>query len=45
MANNLSQNALLKFTKASEIGPSIEGLIAEFLEFSTAIIKSFVSSS
>ena len=45
MTNNPTENILAKFTKTSKIGPSMEILIAEFLEFSVKIIKSFVSSS
>ena len=36
MTNNPSENTLDKFTKTSKIGPSMEILIAEFLEFRVA---------
>ena len=45
MTDNLSENIWDEFTKASKIGPSMESLIAEFFQFPTKIIKSFVLSS
>ena len=45
MTNNPSENIWDEFTKTSKIGPSMESLIAEFLQFFVKIIKSFVLSS
>ena len=36
MTNDSSENILEKFTKTSKIGPSMESLIAELLEFRVA---------
>ena len=45
MTNNPSKNIRDKFTKTSKIGPSTEGLITEFFQFSAKVIKSFALSS
>ena len=45
MTNNPSKNIWDDFTKTSKIGPSMEGLNADFFQFSAKIIKSFVLSS
>ena len=45
MTYNPSENIWDKFTKASKIGPSMESLIADFFQFFSKVIKSFVLSS
>ena len=45
MTDNPSENIRDELTKTSKIGHSMESLIAEFFQFSTKIIKSFVLSS
>ena len=45
MTKTSSEKIWDKFTKASEIGPSMESLIAEFFQFSAKIIKYFFLNS
>ena len=45
MTNSPSENTWDEFTKTSNIGPSIESLNADFLQFPAKIIKNFVWSS
>ena len=40
MTNNPWENIWDEFTKTSKIRPSMEGLIAEFFQFSAKIIES-----
>ena len=42
MTKNHSENIWDEFTKTSKIEYSMESLIAEFFQFSTKVIKSFV---
>ena len=42
MTNNPSENIGDEFTKINKIGPSMEGLNADFFQFCAKIIKSFV---
>ena len=42
MTNNSSENIWDKFMKMSKIGPSIESLNADFLQFSAKVMKNFV---
>ena len=42
MTNNPSENIWEKFMKMSKIGPSMESLNADFLQFFAKIMKNFV---
>ena len=40
--NNVGQNIVDKFSKLSKIGLSVKCLRGDFLQFSSAIVKTFV---